>query len=365
MRNAARMAAMLNIDVTKRLGDFSLNASFTSDSGVTALFGRSGSGKTTLVNAIAGLLRPERGVIEVDGECLYDSLRGIDVPVASRRVGYVFQEGRLFPHLTVRGNLSYGYRLTRADQRYVEFAHVVELLGLGGLLDRRPGNLSGGEKQRAAIGRALLASPRVLLMDEPLAALDQQLKAEILEYIERLHANIRIPIIYVTHAIEEIVRLADVVVIMAAGSVVTAGKVSDIMGRPELREQTGRFEGGTVIKAKVVSRITNMVSRRLHSMAASLSLRPPMPASAMRYGCVYQARDVSIALTRPPDISVLNVLSGRLVDIHAEGGPSANVRIDVGGVRLLARITRFSLQKLALSPGQQVYALVKAVSLDR
>jgi len=359
------MAAMLNIDVTKRLGDFSLNASFTSDSGVTALFGRSGSGKTTLVNAIAGLLRPERGVIEVDGECLYDSLRGIDVPVASRRVGYVFQEGRLFPHLTVRGNLSYGYRLTRADQRYVEFAHVVELLGLGGLLDRRPGNLSGGEKQRAAIGRALLASPRVLLMDEPLAALDQQLKAEILEYIERLHADIRIPIIYVTHAIEEIVRLADVVVIMAAGSVVTAGKVSDIMGRPELREHTGRFEGGTVIEAKVESQDKEYGLATIAFNGGQLVIAAPDAGVGHEIRLRVRARDVSIALTRPPDISVLNVLSGRIVDIHAEGGPSANVRIDVGGVRLLARITRFSLQKLALSPGQQVYALVKAVSLDR
>jgi molybdate transport system ATP-binding protein len=186
---------MLKVKAIKKLANFALDAEFSSDSGITALFGRSGSGKTTLVNAIAGLVRPDRGAIEINGECLFDSARGIDVPVESRRVGYVFQEGRLFPHLTVRGNLNYGYELARANERYVAVDKVVDLLGLAHLLERRPANLSGGEKQRVAIGRALLASPRVLLMDEPLASLDTLRKRRDPAYIERLHDEIKVPIV--------------------------------------------------------------------------------------------------------------------------------------------------------------------------
>src|SRR6187455_2862972 len=244
---------MLNVRVIKQLTSFDLDTEFTSEAGITALFGRSGAGKTTLVNAIAGLVRPDAGRIEINGDCLFDSARGVDVPVERRRVGYVFQEGRLFPHLTVHGNLDYGYALAQPAQRYVEFKQVVDLLGLGHVLERRPANLSGGEKQRVAIGRALLASPRVLLMDEPLAALDTLRKGEILRYIERLHDEIKVPIVYVTHAIEEIVRLADAVVVMAAGSVIATGKVSEVMGRPDLRAHTGRFEGGSVIEVKVLA----------------------------------------------------------------------------------------------------------------
>ena len=244
---------MLKVKVSKKLANFELDTEFDSDSGVTALFGRSGSGKTTLVNAIAGLVRPDRGAIEVNGECLFDSARGIDVPVERRRVGYVFQEGRLFPHLTVRANLRYGHDLARRQDRYVEFDHVVELLGLAHLLERRPANLSGGEKQRVAIGRALLASPRLLLMDEPLAALDHPRKNEILRYIELLRDDLGIPIVYVSHAVDEVVRLADTVVMLADGAVVASGGVGEVMGRSELRARAGGFEGGTVIEATVSS----------------------------------------------------------------------------------------------------------------
>lgn len=356
---------MLNVNVNKRLGKFELDAGFASDTGVTALFGRSGSGKTTLINAIAGLVRPDRGAIEVNGECLFDSARGIDVPVERRRVGYVFQEGRLFPHLTVRGNLNYGYGLARPSARYIAFNQAVDLLGLGHLLERRPGHLSGGEKQRVAIGRALLASPRVLLMDEPLASLDHLRKEEILQYIERLHDEIKVPIVYVTHAVEEIVRLAESVVLMAGGRVIATGKASEVMGRPALRAHTGIFEGGTVIDAKVVGHDLEYDLTALEFAGGRLIVPEVDALVGESIRMRIRARDVSLALTRPADISVLNVLQGRVVEVSAEDGPSAGVSIEVGSVILLARITRHSVDRLKVRPGLVVYALIKAISLSR
>ena len=356
---------MLKVDVHKQLDQFGLAAEFFSDSGVTALFGRSGSGKTTLVNAIAGLVRPDRGCIEINGACLFDSTRGVDVAVERRRVGYVFQEGRLLPHLTARGNLNYGYDLARPAERYVRFDRIVDLLGLEQLLERRPANLSGGEKQRVAIGRALLASPRVLLMDEPLAALDAMRKSEILQYIERLHDEISVPIVYVTHAIEEIVRLAEAVVVMAEGRVVASGSVSDIMGRPELRVQTGRFEGGSVIEARVVAHDLDYDLATLEFAGGKLVAPAVDALVGERVRVRVRARDVSLALARPTDLSVLNVLGGRVLAIDSDEGPSAMVHLDVGGATLLARITRYSAHRLGITPGREVYALVKAVSLDR
>jgi molybdate transport system ATP-binding protein len=356
---------MLKVRISKKLANFELDTEFDSDSGVTALFGRSGSGKTTLVNVIAGLVRPDRGAIEVNGECLFDSARGIDVPVERRRVGYVFQEGRLFPHLTVRGNLNYGYELAGADERYVALDKVVELLGLERLLERRPANLSGGEKQRVAIGRALLASPRVLLMDEPLASLDNLRKGEILQYIERLHHEITVPIVYVTHAVDEILRLAEVVVLMAGGRVISTGKASEIMGRPELRAHAGIFEGGTVIDAKVLAHDLAYDLTTLEFAGGQLTVPGVDALVGEPIRIRIRARDVSLALTRPADISVLNVLEGRVTEVSAEQGPSANVRVDVGGVMLVARVTRYSVARLELGAGREVYALIKAVSFDR
>jgi molybdate transport system ATP-binding protein len=356
---------MLRINVTKKLANFELASEFASDSGITALFGRSGAGKTTLVNAIAGLVRPDRGRIEVNGECLFDSARGIDVPVERRRVGYVFQEGRLFPHLTVRDNLNYGYTLADSGRRYVEFKQVVDLLGLAHMLDRRPAYLSGGEKQRVAIGRALLASPLVLLMDEPLAALDNLRKGEILRYIECLHAEIKVPIIYVTHSVEEIIRLAEVVVLMAAGKVVATGKPSEVMGRTELRAHAAIFEGGTVIEARVAAHDLPYDLTTLEFSGGTLTVPgvDALPGEPIRLRV--RARDVSIALTRPHDVSLLNILKGRVVTLAAGAGSNCDLRIDVGGVHLAARITRLSADRLKLVAGTEVYALIKAISLDR
>src|SRR5262249_41829978 len=219
--------------------------------GITVLFGRSGAGKTSVINAIAGILRPDRGRIDINEETVFDTERGIDMPTPKRRVGYVFQEGRLFPHLSVRQNLNYAGLFQRGMQA-AEFDRVVELLGLRELLERRPGNLSGGEKQRVAIGRALLSSPRLLLLDEPLASLDAHRKNEVLQYIELIRDEVKVPIVYVSHAVEEVVRIADTVVLMSAGRVLAAGPADEVMGRPDLRPGEGAFEGGAVIDAKVV-----------------------------------------------------------------------------------------------------------------
>lgn len=356
---------MLSVKVQKQAGGFALDTEFSSNAGITALFGRSGSGKTTLVNSIAGLVRPDAGRIEVNGECLFDGERGIDVAVERRRVGYVFQDARLFPHLTVRGNLDYGYRLARHDGRYVQKSQVVELLGLGHLLERRPGNLSGGEKQRVAIGRALLASPRVLLMDEPLAALDHLRKQEILRYIETLHQEIQVPIVYVTHAVEEIVRLADVVVVMAQGKAIATGKPAEVMGHAELRAGAAIFEGGTLIEAKVVGHDLQYDLSTLEFSGGRLTVPGVDALAGEPLRLRVRARDVSVALSPPQDASLLNVLKGRVVSIVPGEGSGCDLRIDVGGVKLAARITRFSADRLKLAEGREVYALIKAISLDR
>lgn len=355
----------LQIDIELRRGKFHLQAAFGCGSGVTALFGRSGSGKTTLINAIAGIVRPERGRIVVNGEVLFDDEQHVNLATPKRRVGYVFQEGRLFPHLSVRHNLSYGQRLKPAGERYVEFDHVVELLGLENLLERRPAALSGGEKQRVAIGRALLASPRILLMDEPLASLDIQRKAEILQYIELLHQEVRIPIVYVTHAMEEVVRLADTVVLMSEGRSIAAGGVEDIMNRLDLWPLTGRYEAGAVIETVVSRHDPEFDLTTLRFEGGELLVADLDALIGEKVRVRVRARDVSIALQPPAAVSILNILRGRLMEIAQREGPIVDVRIDIGGTLIIARVTKRSIRRLRLEAGQEVYAMIKAISLDR
>ncbi|MEO8202409.1 MAG: molybdenum ABC transporter ATP-binding protein [Betaproteobacteria bacterium] len=355
----------IEVDVESRLGTFTLRAAFTADGATTALFGRSGSGKSTLLNLVAGLLAPARGRIAIGDSVLFDSERGIDVPAHRRRIGYVFQEGRLLPHLSVQQNLVYGRFFTPRSERYADFGKVVTLLDLGALLARRPASLSGGEKQRVAIGRALLSSPRVLLMDEPLASLDAGRRGEILYYIERLRDEVRIPIVYVSHSIEEVVRLADTLVLVSDGAVAAAGPLREIMGRIELRRMIGRYEGGAVIEATVLSHDLGSGLARLGFSGGEL-LAPDVDALAGEAVRIrIRARDVSIALEKPAGISILNCLKGRIVEIGSESGASVDVRMDVAGTVLIARITRHSAGLLSLVPGQEAWALVKAISLDR
>jgi molybdate transport system ATP-binding protein len=354
----------LSVDIERSLGSFRLGVAFEAGAGITALFGRSGSGKTSVVNAIAGLLRPDRGRIVLDGEALFDGSAAVDVPTPKRRIGYVFQEGRLFPHLSVAQNLRYAGLFSR-DAPAAQFGHVVELLGLRDLLERRPGNLSGGEKQRVAIGRALLSSPRLLLLDEPLASLDAHRRNEVMQYIELLRDEIRIPVVYVSHSVEEVVRLADTVVLLSAGSVAATGAAEDIMGRPDLRAAAGTFEGGAVIDAKVVDQQMQYDIATLAFEGGTLSATGVDALIGEPVRVRVRARDVSIALERPQRISIQNVLRGRVVDVRPGALGAADVTIAVGTTVLRSRITRRAAEQLALAPGLEVYALVKAVSLDR
>ncbi|HWI13742.1 MAG TPA: molybdenum ABC transporter ATP-binding protein [Burkholderiales bacterium] len=356
---------MLKVDVEHRVGRLDLNVAFQADARITALFGRSGAGKTTLVNMIAGLLRPARGRIEVDGKVLFDSARGIDLPAEKRRIGYVFQEGRLFPHLTVRRNLLYGHALTPAGERYVQLDQIVTLLGLEDLLDRRPGALSGGEKQRVAIGRALLASPRLLLLDEPLVALDTVRKREILQHLELLRDELRIPMVYVSHVVEEVVRLADAVVLLAGGKAVASGDVEDIMGRPDLRPASGVFEGGAVIDATVTAQDMQYDLATLAFDGGTLTVTNVDALIGEPVRVRIRARDVSVALEQPQRISIQNVLRGSIEKVEAQPGGIVDLTIAVGAARLRSRVTRRSMDQLDLTPGREIYALVKAVSLDR
>jgi molybdate transport system ATP-binding protein len=355
----------LSVAIEHEQGAFRLDAAFDCGPGVTALFGRSGSGKTTLVNAIAGLLRPRKGQIVFDGEPLFDSVQDINVPARERRFGYVFQEGRLFPHLTVRQNLLFSRLFDRRPHEPGQLDHIVSLLGLEGLLARRPAQLSGGEKQRVAIGRALLATPRLLLLDEPLASLDIHRKTEVLRYVELLRDEVRIPIIYVSHAVEEVVRLAGTMVLVSDGRVIAAGPVEQVMTDLELRPYTGRYEGGAVIAARVVGQDGRYGLARLAFDGGELFVADldALPGESVRIRI--RARDVALALEAPHATTFRNVVRGRIGRIVESDGPMAEVRVEVGNTAIVARVTRQSLHELDLREGMTVYALIKAIALDR
>lgn len=357
---------MINVDIEERLGAFHLQVKFSTEAAIVGLFGRSGSGKTTIVNAIAGIGRPTRGSINVNGHVFYDAARGIDLPPDQRRVGYVFQDALLFPHLDVQTNLTYGERLRVPSERIIARERVVDLLGLSKLLARKPRSLSGGEKQRVAIGRALLAQPRILLMDEPLASLDVPRKIEILDYIERLRDEFAIPIVYVSHSVAEITRLSDTVVLLSEGKCLAVGSVEDVMGRSDLRPATGRYEAGSLIEATVVRYDPESQLTTLAFDGGELRVPGINTPSGGRLRVRIRARDVSLALTRPADVSILNVLPGRVTSIGGDGDePVAEVEVAVGAVNVSARVTRYSVNELRITPGQAVFVMVKAVSFDQ
>ena len=350
---------MLSVAIGHAFPGFALDIAFQAPDGVTALFGGSGSGKTTIVNAVAGLMRPDRGRIEADGLVLSDSATGRFLPPHRRGVGYVFQDARLFPHLTVRQNLLYGRWFNR--RAGADHARIVEMLGIGPLQERRPGALSGGERQRVALGRAILSNPRILLMDEPLAALDEARKAEILPYLERLRDEVRLPILYVSHAPAEVARLATTIVLIDSGRVVAAGPAPAILSDPATAPVFGLREAGAILTARVAAQDEDGLTR-LDGAAGPLWLSRigAAPGTPLRLRIL--AQDVMIALDRPAGISALNVLPATVRDLTpAEGG--VLVRLDAGGEVLLARITRRSAAALDLRPGKPVHAVLKAVSV--
>jgi molybdate transport system ATP-binding protein len=356
---------MIEVDVSRRLGAFELDVAFAVEAPIVGLFGRSGAGKTSVVNAIAGICRPSRGRVRINGEVLYDSRLGIDMAPERRRVGYVFQDALLFPHLDVLANLAYGERLRAPAERVIARDRVVALLGLENLLHRRPRTLSGGEKQRVAIGRALLAQPRILLMDEPLAALDVARKAEILDYIERLRDELSIPIVYVTHSVAEITRLSDAVVVLSEGKCLAVGNVEEVMGRADLRPATGRYEAGSLIDATILRQDAASQLTVLGFDGGELVV-PRLEASlGERVRARIRARDVSLALRRPEAISILNVMAGTVVSVTEDAGPIADVEVAVGSATITARISRWSRDDLGIRAGCHVFALVKAISFDQ
>ncbi|ATE61450.1 molybdenum ABC transporter ATP-binding protein [Thauera sinica] len=329
--------------------------------GVTALFGHSGSGKTTCLRCIAGLERASEGRIEINGELWQDSAAGIFVPTHKRSLGYVFQEASLFPHLSVRRNLEYGMR--RAGANKVSWEQAVELLGIGHLLDRMPGHLSGGERQRVGVVRALLTSPRLLLMDEPLAALDLKRKHEILPYFERLHDELDIPVLYVSHSPDEVARLADHVVLLDEGGVVAQGPLADTLARLDL-PTVFTDDAGAVVESVVAEHDDRYHLTRLDFPGGSvLVARRPEPLGR-RLRFRVNARDVSLALERLDGSSITNLLPVTVAGVADADTPAhVLVRLDAQGTPLLARITRRSCDQLGVAPGRPMWAQIKTVAL--
>ena len=352
---------MLEVAVRHTFAGFTLDTSFRAPPGVTVLFGRSGSGKTTLVNAVAGLLMPDAGRIAVGDWMLLDTARGIRLRPHKRRLGYIFQEGRLFPHLTVRQNLAYGAWFAPKNAPREDEAKVVELLGIGPLLNRRPAALSGGEKQRVAIGRALLAAPRMILADEPLSALDDARKSEVLPYFERLRDEVEIPILYVTHSAAEVARLATTVVALEDGRVTGQGTAAEVLGDPKVTP-LGARAAGAVIEATIAAHHPDGLTE-LSAGGVQLFLPALGQAEGSTVRVRIAAHDVILAASAPTDISALNILPGTVHDIRSGQGPGAIVSLDTPAGRLLARVTRRSATRLGLRTGTACHAVIKSVAL--
>ena len=361
---------MLEVALRHRFPGFALEAGFASPgAGVTALFGPSGCGKSTILAAVAGLLRPEAGRVVAGGAVLLDTARGIAVAPERRRCGVVFQDARLFPHLSVAANLRYGLRRAPRAAEGPGFEEVVALLGLGALLGRRPLGLSGGERQRVALGRALLARPRLLLMDEPLAALDAGRRAEVLPFLARLRDAAALPILYVTHALDEVDALADRLVLLEAGRVLAEGTVEDLAARADLPALARRRDAGALIGCTVLAQDAARGLTRLGFAGGELVVaRRPGLAVGARLRLRLRARDVAVATEAPRGISMHNILPAVIEAVAEAGEPpgdaEAMLRLRVGPTALLARVTRDSVGRLGLAPGMAVFALVKSIAFD-
>lgn len=354
---------MFSIRAKKRRDGFVLDVAIeVSSPGVVALFGRSGCGKTTLANIIAGLLRADEAHVEIDGVVLEG--RDSYLPAEQRRVGYVFQDARLFPHLDVMSNLRYGEKRARAHSHApITLDKIAPMLALEPLLSRRVQQLSGGERQRVALGRALLSQPRLLLLDEPLASLDTARREEVLPYLEKLRDELSIPIVYVSHQFEEVLRLATHVVLMERGKVLSQGSLDELSLHPELRAIVGPDAVGSVLRGSVefFDGGTGLAGVRIGNNSLQLNLRSAQVGSSVRVQLL--ARDVILATSRPENLSVRNVLTGTVARVVADDEDSDLVYVDVGGPCVLARVTRAASLGLALRPGSSVWVLVKTVSI--
>lgn len=350
----------LSVDTSHDFGAFRLEAAFEAPPGVTVLFGRSGSGKTSVINAVAGLLPVDRGRVALGERVLMDSAAGLALPVHRRRLGYIFQEGRLFPHLSVRQNLDYGRWFARRRGGAVEVARVIEMLGIGPLLERRPAALSGGEKQRVAIGRALLSAPELILADEPLAALDEARKAEILPYFERLRDEAQVPILYVSHSVQEVARLATTVIAMEDGRVTRAGPAAEVFADPAFTP-TGVRDAGALIEGRILAHHEDGLTE-IAAGSARFHLPRTSGAPGQPVRLRIAAQDVMLATEAPRGLSALNILPGRVTSIHLGTGPGVLVSLETPAGAMLARITRRSLKAMDLREGGSCHLVVKSVA---
>ncbi len=358
-------AAAIAVDCQLTQGRFRLAAAFDSSAGVTALFGPSGSGKSTLIDVIAGLRQPDHGRVVIGDSVLLDTERGIRVPAHKRRIGMVFQDAQLLPHLSVRRNLLYGQAYTPPAERRVTLGAVTEALGIGHLLERAPATLSGGERQRVGIGRALLVSPRLLLMDEPLASLDANRKLEILPFIEHLRDAFGIPIVYVSHAVEEVARLASRVVRLAEGRVVAVGTPAETLSPTALGRGADRFNAVSMITGRVAREDPSYGVTVLAHPAGEIVLPWRIADAAQPVRVAIRATNVTLAVQRPSNVSVRSALHGSVVRVETDDGPFALVTIElVGGDLLFAYATRLAIDELGLDAGDHVHALVKTVAID-
>ncbi|WP_297119075.1 molybdenum ABC transporter ATP-binding protein ModC [uncultured Enterobacter sp.] len=350
---------MLELNFTQTLGNHCLTISETLPaSGITAIFGVSGAGKTSLINAISGLTRPQSGSIILNNRVLNDVEKKIYLSPDKRRIGYVFQDARLFPHYSVRGNLRYGMAKSMAGQ----FEKLVALLGIDPLLDRLPSSLSGGEKQRVAIGRALLTAPELLLLDEPLASLDIPRKRELLPYLQRLAREIHIPMLYVSHSLDEILHLADKVLVLEEGSVKAFGNLEDVWGSSVMHPWLPKDQQSSILKVSVLEHHPHyaMTALALGDQHLWVNKVDKPLQSALRIRI--QASDVSLVLQPPVQTSIRNVLRARVAECYDNDG-QVDVQLEVGVKTLWARISPWARDELGLKPGQWLYAQIKSVSI--
>ncbi|ACB95898.1 molybdenum ABC transporter ATP-binding protein [Beijerinckia indica] len=355
---------MIDVDVTLKVGSFTLAVTFRNGHGVTALFGQSGSGKSVTLSLIAGLKRPDKGHIVIDGHTLVDTEKGIFVPSYRRRIGVVFQDSYLFPHFSVRQNLLFGRWFAPKNDRKIDFDAVVETLGISRLLDRQPQRLSGGERQRVAIGRALLSCPHLLLFDEPLAALDQNRKLEILPLIEKLRDEFHIPMVYVSHAMEEVVRLASCIVLLEGGQVKAIGNAEEIFGRAATQLSISRLERSSILMMEVGPRDGTYDLTPLNHPSGRIWLISYNGKVGEKVRVLVNATDVAVSLVKPNSLSMQNVLQGTVSGFYTEG-PAVMVEIVLlGDGKIFAMISRRAFEDLRLEAGTQVFALFKSTALD-
>lgn len=362
------MTTSVSVAFIKELENITLDVNFSLPAnGITAIFGRSGAGKTTIINAVSGLLQPDSGQIVVNGKHLYCSKTNVNVPVQKRNIGYVFQESRLFPHYNVLGNLTYG--VNEADPQYLQ--QIIELLDLKNLLKRYPRALSGGEKQRVAIGRALLSKPNVLLMDEPLASLDLPRKREVMPFLEKLTQRVNIPILYVSHSLNEILRIADHLVVVEEGKIVASGLIENVWSSKAMRPWQSFNERSTLFTAEVNQHSSEygLTQLRFSEGLTFWTQKVSAPLGSV-VRLQIRANDVSIALTRNDNTSIRNILPVRIEEIEyqddGDDKKSVNLKLDMkGGCYLWATITRWALDDLKLRVGMEVYAQVKGVSVSQ